>query len=379
MNKLKSNIKLLSDDFDPWYVLLSEPAIIDKKKVIYTENPELEKKFIDVKYDNLKKEAEQKAQLIIRERWRELRLLSPSQQVATILSSKKFRNGNSFDVKNYLTKCLENSKESIQFVLPSFPFKIPNPLKTWHHNLDAGEMLCLQRLYLISFLTQELMNKKTEFIIISDGLIYSDLCDVDAFEYKSYSQRAKQIIDKMGIQDNIKYVDMMNDVLSDKQDEYDQTLQQVQHELKDWWKNNMSGNINTNDIDYSVLRSMTQENVNSVFEVYSETLQRRASQKAFEFTSKLVTLRVMDAVLQKYEDCIRATVHPKPGQFGIHLVNSNSRIFPWQGVILKNNSNEFHTTSTQEAWKEAKYEVFEKESGDFLYYSANNIQDGINL
>ncbi|MFR8085657.1 MAG: L-tyrosine/L-tryptophan isonitrile synthase family protein, partial [Leuconostoc gelidum] len=248
--------------------------------------------------------------MIIRERWRELRLLSPSQQVATILSSKKFRNGNSFDVKNYLTKCLENSKESIQFVLPSFPFKIPNPLKTWHHNLDAGEMLCLQRLYLISFFTQELMNKKTEFIIISDGLIYSDLCDVDAFEYKSYSQRAKQIIDKMGIQDNIKYVDMMNDVLSDKQDEYDQTLQQVQHELKDWWKNNMSGNINTNDIDYSVLRSMTQENVNSVFEVYSETLQRRASQKAFEFTSKLETLRVMDAVLQKYEICIRATVHP---------------------------------------------------------------------
>jgi len=153
----------------------------------------------------------------------------------------------------------------------------------------------------------------------------------------------------------------------------------LQHELKDWWKNNMSGNINTNDIDYSVLRSMTQENVNSVFEVYSETLQRRASQKAFEFTSKLETLRVMDAVLQKYEICIRATVHPKPGQFGIHLVNSNSRIFPWQGVILKNNSNEFHTTSTQEAWKEAKYEVFEKESGDFLYYSANNIQDRINL
>jgi len=64
MNKLKSNIKLLSDDFDPWYVLLSEPAIIDKKKVIYTENPKLEKKFIDVKYDNLKKEAERKSTLL---------------------------------------------------------------------------------------------------------------------------------------------------------------------------------------------------------------------------------------------------------------------------------------------------------------------------
>lgn len=47
-----------------------------------------------------------------------------------------------------------------------------------------------------------------------------------------------------------------------------------------------------------------------------------------------------------YPKSIRGTVHPKPKQWGIHLVNRHTRIFPWHGVAYKNES---------EIWK-IKYE-----------------------
>lgn len=124
---------------------------------------------------------------------------------------------------------------------------------------------------------------------------------------------------------------------------------------------------------------MTPDNCKSLFDTYSKTVQKQSSDAAFEFTAKLVTLRITNAVLNKYKGSIRATVHPKHGQFGIHLVNSHSRVFPWQGVVIKNNFNKFYTTSTQQVWKEAKYEVFDKDSGDFLYYADKNTKIGDDL
>ncbi|WP_395319851.1 L-tyrosine/L-tryptophan isonitrile synthase family protein [Fructilactobacillus frigidiflavus] len=373
--------KLLSKDFDPWYVMLSAPKVIKEKSNEFVERPLLPKKFINIDYKNIAKSAEKEAELIIRERWRELRILSPEEQVATILSSKNFRNGNSLGVKKYLIKTLQDSGDEIKIVLPSFPFKIPNPLKTWHHNLDAGEILCLKRLYLISFIIQELMDKPTKFVVISDGFIYSDICEIDSFEYKAYSQKAKDVINKMGISNNIEYVDMVDDVIGDDFEKYNQILKEVRLELKSWWdKNkdsdkvkylisNMSSNIKTDDLDYSVLRAINKENMDNLLEEYLVKINERSSAKAFEFTAKLVTLRITDTVINKYKGCIRATVHPKKGQYGIHLVNKESQVFPWQGVVLQDKTGKFKTSSSQDAWQTAKCEVFDKDSGDFMYYS----------
>ncbi len=386
---LGSKSKLLRDDFDPWYVLLSAPEVIEHENHrSFIVQPKLPKKSIQIDYKGLVKEAEHQGDLIIRERWRELRPLSPAKQLATILSSRSFRNGNAFDVKNYLTSTFENAKDKIQFTLPSFPFKIPNPLKTWHHNLDAGEILCLERLYLISYLAQELLDKPAEFIVISDGLIYSDICEIDPFEHKAYSQKAKSVIEKMGITENIKYVDMVDDVLEDRFNEYLETFDEVCSELKLWWSehrttpkvryliNNMAANIKTNDLDYSVLRAMSHENAPQLFDDYSKVARKRAEDIAFLFTVKLVTLWIMDAVIQRYEGCVRSTVHPKQGQYGIHLVNPNSRVFPWQGVVLKKETGEFRTLASQDAWERARLEVLDSESGDFLYYAEKDSELG---
>jgi hypothetical protein len=72
------------------------------------------------------------------------------------------------------------------------------------------------------------------------------------------------------------------------------------------------------------------------FEAIREQTVDRAEQGAFEFALFLYILREIDLVGSCYPGAVRATVHPKPGQWGLHLVNPETRVFPWQGVAYLN-------------------------------------------
>jgi len=61
----------------------------------------------------------------------------------------------------------------------------------------------------------------------------------------------------------------------------------------------------------------------------------RSEECAFEFALLLYTLKQMNLVKSIFPEALRATVHPKPGQWGLHLVNKRSGIFPWHGIAYK--------------------------------------------
>lgn len=174
-----SAVKLPSD-FDPWYVLLSPPEKVKEKDSYLLTKPTFEVQSIEVDYRAIAAAAEEDARQLIDKRWKDIHTLSPVCQAAKVLSSKQIRNGKSLGVEQYLTQVLGDSKEGVTFALPSFPFKIPNPMKVAHRNLDAGELLCLRRLHYINSIVQMLMDVPSSFVIISDGKIYSDICDIDA-------------------------------------------------------------------------------------------------------------------------------------------------------------------------------------------------------
>lgn len=60
---------------------------------------------------------------------------------------------------------------------------------------------------------------------------------------------------------------------------------------------------------------------------------------------------------------------PERGQFGIHLVNASTFVFPWQGTTLRKTEDKFHVVPTQTAWAFAKYEIRDSETNNILYYS----------
>lgn len=376
-----SAVKLPSD-FDPWYVLLSPPEKVKEKDSYLLTKPTFEVQSIEVDYRAIAAAAEEDARQLIDKRWKDIHTLSPVCQAAKVLSSKQIRNGKSLGVEQYLTQVLGDSKEGVTFALPSFPFKIPNPMKVAHRNLDAGELLCLRRLHYINSIVQMLMDVPSSFVIISDGKIYSDICDIDASEYKQYTSDARRAIAKMGLADELKYVDMLDTVIGDRLEEYQDTLNVVSTEIAKWWEknretarvkyliSNMSANVNTFTEDYSLMRSCGNGVIpDALWNQYKKLVNDKAESKAREFMCKLVTLRIMDAVPNRYPGSVRATVHPKEGQFGIHLVNASTFVFPWQGTTLRKTGDKFRVVPTQTAWDSAKYEIRDSETNNILYYS----------
>jgi hypothetical protein len=65
------------------------------------------------------------------------------------------------------------------------------------------------------------------------------------------------------------------------------------------------------------------------------SVRERTEEAAFEFALTLYTLKELDLVATAYPGAVRATVHPKPEQWGLHLVNEHTQVFPWQGVAYK--------------------------------------------
>ncbi|KQB85099.1 L-tyrosine/L-tryptophan isonitrile synthase family protein [Corynebacterium oculi] len=349
---------ILGESFDPWYVLLSPPERVGERRLFHSWPPSLPEVGVGVDYQEIAHQASRCAKGVIRERWRDLRKFTPVESAALLLSSQKFRSGPSLQVREYLRRMYERSGDKVEYVLPSFPFKIPNMEKSPYGHFDAGEILCLQRLQLINEVTTELLDKPSVFHVVSDGKIYSDICGVNAETYQGYSRSARQAIGQMGLAGSLDYVDMVDDVIGDRREEFSETLGRVKEELASWWEvnrgskpvqyliRNMSSNVNF----YLELECLAYGNLFGMLgdrrgDELKSLMSRKVEDAAFLFMAKLVTLKVLDVLAERYPGSVRATVHPKIGQFGIHLVNSKTRVFPWQGVPLRGSDGRFRIVS----------------------------------
>lgn len=249
----------------------------------------------------------------------------------------------------------------IEFVLPAFPFKFPNPIKVSRRSPDMAEILCLSRLYEICVTIQAIYEPGARFIIISDGQVYQPMFATTLYEALHYRQVIKSMIRRLGYDHKLELVDMYDVVLS-KQDLFKPVNDGLRHSFKAWWESNpdnprrryllktAAANIDlsrsiTHDLiqvaTHDILLDLDVQSATANLRKIRERIYQRADKAAFEFALFLYTLREIDLVGCCYPRAVRATVHPKPGQWGPHLVNRKSRIFPWQGVAYRENSGEW--------------------------------------
>jgi hypothetical protein len=245
----------------------------------------------------------------------------------------------------------------LQFALPSFPFKLPNVIKSSRRAPDMAELLCLQRLREICHAIILVYPPGAQFVVISDGQIYRRIFGISNHEAIIYSHQAQQMINSMGCVDAIAYSDM-TDLVATQQDRFDATRRGLQPMLRQWWRNNpdnlrrlsltkhFAANVNNSG---SVIHDLVQTAMRNLF-IDSDAgddryalgnirkvrarLAQRADDAAFEFALLLYTIKELDLVLTCYPRAIRATVHAKPRQWGIHLANRKSGILPWSGVAF---------------------------------------------
>jgi pyoverdine/dityrosine biosynthesis protein Dit1 len=285
-------------------------------------------------------------------------------KIFDIMRSKRFRAGTvtqtRFDENKEIFRPIVEARvgegSPLEFVLPSFPFKHNNPVKVSRRSPDMAEVLCICRLYEICHALGQVYEPGANFVIISDGMVYHHMFGVTEHEALSYRERTREMVAQLGFGDTIEVTDMEH-LIASRQELFDFVSEQLRPVFGEWWEANpddlrrasliqaSTANLNTSEsVTHDLVQMATkdvlldteeQTDASTLETIRSQTVQR-AEQGAFEFAFFLYVLSEIDLVPSCYPRAVRATVHPKPTQWGLHLVNRESRVFPWQGVAYRN-------------------------------------------
>ncbi len=297
------------------------------------------------------------------------RLETVYDRIFAIIRSKRFRAGTAkqtrFDENKELFRPIidDHLREGspLQFVLPSFPFKHNNPVKVSRRSADMAEVLCLSRLYEICHALGHVYEPGAKFVIVSDGSVYREMFGVTRHEAQSYHDRVGTMIAELGFGDAIGLIDM-EDLIASRPGLFDFVEQRLRPVFAEWWRTNpddlrrasliqaSAANLNTaGSVTHDLLQMATKDVLlgaeesqdAATLETIKQGTVERAEAGAFEFALFLYVLKEIDLVTSCYPRAVRATVHPKPGQWGLHLVNQESRVFPWQGVAYRNKNGKW--------------------------------------
>lgn len=289
------------------------------------------------------------------------------EKIFYIMKSKYFRRGSIHktkfnDNKEIFRPIIEyklQKDEPLQIILPSFPFKIPNFCKTARRSPDMAEILCLSRLYEICITIEKIYPPGAQFVIIADGQVYRKMFGVSLYEALYYRDESIRMLGRLGFNDKINIVDMQS-LIDQRKSEYSLYKKYLFSSFNKWWSQSANEqrlnlvnasiyNINSMQVTKDLLQlklknisyNLDKKVIFRNFANISNQILQKAEKAAFDYAFFLYVLKEMKLVSSAYPEALRATVHPKPGQWGIHLTHSKNGIFPWHGIALKKNDGQW--------------------------------------
>lgn len=286
----------------------------------------------------------------------------------------------------------------LKFVLPSFPFKHKNPVKVGRRTPDMAEILCLSQLHEACHALSLIYEPGARFVIISDGLVYHHMFGVTRHEAMNYRERVKEMIGELGATDILQVTDM-EDLVESRREAFDFVRSRLEPVFADWWRTHpdnlrraslvsaAASNINTAEsITHDLVQMATkdavlgtdEEDTLGTFEKIKGNAVDRADEGAFEFALFLYVLKEIDLVRASFPRAVRATVHPKPTQWGLHLVNQESRVFPWQGVAYRKRGGQWRLKYEFEMRRKRAVPVHVRDDDEMFpfYYEDADATDG---
>lgn len=281
----------------------------------------------------------------------------PSEEMQTV--DDRFYN------RKRIQDAIESGRE-IEFILPAFPAKSPNPEKTATALPDFGEVLGLERLQNIADRITAIYSPGALIHICSDGRVFSDLVQVDDLQVSEYRDALKAIIQDRQLVNlrtfNLEDVATTRDFSSMREAlvrEYARTVEQIRADVK----RNSSDKLMFNGIhrfvfeDYAALKPEMSRNQlrKQSKEVAYQVIQRSNAWSAF--------------VEERFPQAVRLSIHPQIAnhrKFGVQLVNCENRWgTPWHNIVLRD-AEGFRLMKKSEALALGAVEKFAE--GKYLYF-----------
>jgi len=301
--------------------------------------------------------------------------LSKAERVWQLLSSRKYRRGATEFLESLRPLALENidhclaNDHDIELCVSFFPCKLRQPLKTFSKlgsEVDIGELATLLRLYEICIAIEAITGRRTVFHVLCDGFRYKSCFFDKEAAIQGYVHNIELLISHLGLTDNIRLIDESQIYTAATQEQITSRYFEI---FKDYmFRESNEVRLVVNTLLPKIILNMDVApelcEIEQMAEFYcklfsdphgssgfvlrldgancfQEILQTCIS-SACRFLAINQTLGSVDIARRLFPYAIRCTVHPKPGQIGIHTINKATSIFAHcgQGVVSEINDGE---------------------------------------
>lgn len=283
-----------------------------------------------------------------------------AEKILRVVTSQKYRAGTTeiLNLEKYQDTYLKHinyfveRNEPVRFMLPAFPFKIKNPLKSSRADADLAEVASFCKFNEIHLQIKRVYPQGAQFHIFHDGHLYYRHFLHDKEDADRYYHSLKAFVNKLGLDEVIKIRDAFEEL--QKFNDFAEVYDQARKEMQNLWsigadtnerilniRKSAHDNINLSDVSEDVLLQINTREFanlpNDIQQVKNE-IDKRSDACAFEYMTVQHALEKLDFFSRNVPEGIRMTVHPKEGQIGVYLVKKTTFLLPWMGVgILKKN------------------------------------------
>jgi hypothetical protein len=256
-------------------------------------------------------------------------------------------------------------QDRLRFIIPSFPFKDQNVFRTEApaSHVDLGEIALLLKMHILALAMFQVHPFGADWIIVSDGMAYAPIFQVDVKEVSLYKERLLDFRNQLNIQGTVNIIDLkeMTKRIKSKKQEYnifDQTKDHIRKTLEQMTKTEtgdifesyrvlvrgMKWNMNTKPfldrvswIDlWKILNTELVDDVPPNLLADWKEIDHLGETAAYEYASFNLALRYHSVYDRVLPNSLRATIHPKSGQMAVPKTGD---IAPWNGVGILHDGN----------------------------------------
>jgi pyoverdine/dityrosine biosynthesis protein Dit1 len=293
-----------------------------------------------------------------------------AEQLFEVLADDRYRNGPHDFIMAARDRIIRLTTEAVRerrplrIVVPSFPGRPVNLLRHIRQQPDLGEAAALVRLWRMNLAVQRIHPPGLRWVIVMDGVAYSKFYGYATPPYHAYQADLQQLSERLGVSEAFEFTDLAA-LLTERQVELDALKPEVTKEVAAAWSDPdfslrtelihaMKLGTNTAPMDAAAIQHFTfpaeevkQGRDPDTVKDLVAAIEARTDATAFAYTCLLVNMRRIDLFGTKFPDAIRATVHPKPGQYSPYLVSDRTHIVPWHGVAVRDTDG--HVRSVYES------------------------------
>lgn len=323
-----------------------------------------------------------------------------AEKILRIITSPKYRNGSleTINLEKYRDDYLEkinywiSRNEPINFMLPAFPFKVANPLKSSRRDADLAEVGSFCKFNEINLQIKRVYSPGARFVIFHDGHLYYRHFLHAEEDAGRYFKTLKKFAAELEIEKTVVLKDAFGEL--EKIPEFPKIYNIARKEIANLWQKEKSNNekiqkiiqsakqnINLSDIPFKILyriNFLEEWDLSEAEKKKKKEIKDRSEKCAFEYMVVQHALEKADFFNRMVPNGVRLTVHPKEGQIGIYLVKRKTHLLPWMGTGVLKNNGAVSVRYESELLSGGKYfPVFIKgEKSPFFYKEAETIYEG---